>query len=150
MSEIDLHRLLSQYPFESVLWIGAASQTAGEEPGVEIESLAAEALNHPEDIKGRWDLVIMDEDTLKLPRKQLIRAIGNIRDLHARRLILRLPEPPPDDAGIDHSDLISLGLHSLKGQPGIFYHDLYDYKQTPDWLNDQYWANPENWDKYRW
>lgn len=28
--------------------------------------------------------------------------------------------------------------------------NLYDYKQLPDWLNAKYWANPENFDKYRW
>lgn len=28
--------------------------------------------------------------------------------------------------------------------------NLYDYKQRPDWLNAKYWANPENFDKYRW
>lgn len=28
--------------------------------------------------------------------------------------------------------------------------NLYDYKQRPDWLNARYWANPENFDKYRW
>ncbi|WP_019673061.1 DUF6231 family protein [Psychrobacter lutiphocae] len=28
--------------------------------------------------------------------------------------------------------------------------NLYDYKARPDWLNAKYWANPENYDKYRW
>ena len=28
--------------------------------------------------------------------------------------------------------------------------NLFDYKPRPHWLNAQYWANPENWGKYRW
>nr|WP_264480642.1 DUF6231 family protein [Psychrobacter sp. I-STPA6b] len=32
----------------------------------------------------------------------------------------------------------------------IWQFNLYDYKYRPDWLNAKYWANPENFDKYRW
>lgn len=32
----------------------------------------------------------------------------------------------------------------------LFYFDLFDYKQLPDWLNNRYWANPERWEKERW
>ncbi len=28
--------------------------------------------------------------------------------------------------------------------------NLYDYKPQPAWLNSRYWANPENFDKFRW
>ena len=29
-------------------------------------------------------------------------------------------------------------------------YDIRTYKSVPDWLNPKFWANPENWDKYRW
>lgn len=32
----------------------------------------------------------------------------------------------------------------------LWQFNLYDYKQLPNWLNADYWANPENWDKRRW
>lgn len=32
----------------------------------------------------------------------------------------------------------------------LWQFNLYDYKKLPNWLNSEYWANPENWDKYRW
>lgn len=32
----------------------------------------------------------------------------------------------------------------------IWQFNLYDYKHLPNWLNSQYWANPENWGKNRW
>lgn len=39
-----------------------------------------------------------------------------------------------------------------KNQPSayLYYFNLYDYKETPDWLNERFWANPEMWDKARW
>ncbi|WP_435950880.1 DUF6231 family protein [Psychrobacter sp. DM8] len=32
----------------------------------------------------------------------------------------------------------------------LWQFNLYDYKVLPNWLNNKYWANPENWDKGRW
>ena len=31
----------------------------------------------------------------------------------------------------------------------LWQFNLYDYKQLPNWLNADYWANPENWGKHR-
>ena len=28
--------------------------------------------------------------------------------------------------------------------------NILTYKQVPDWLNARFWANPENWTKFRW
>ena len=28
--------------------------------------------------------------------------------------------------------------------------NILTYKQVPDWLNARFWANPENWNKFRW
>lgn len=32
----------------------------------------------------------------------------------------------------------------------VWQFNLYDYKHLPNWLNSDYWANPENWGKNRW
>lgn len=32
----------------------------------------------------------------------------------------------------------------------LWQFNLYDYKPLPNWLNADYWANPENWGKQRW
>jgi len=49
--------------------------------------------------------------------------------------------------------LRSLGLtrypHTA-GNIAAFYFDIASYKATPDWFNAKGWANPENWNKYRW
>ena len=32
----------------------------------------------------------------------------------------------------------------------IWQFNILTYKQVPDWLNAKYWANPDNWNKFRW
>lgn len=32
----------------------------------------------------------------------------------------------------------------------VLYFDIHQYKDTPDWLNARHWANPQNWNKFRW
>ena len=44
---------------------------------------------------------------------------------------------------------IDLSL-SAASSPTLWQFNLYDYKQLPNWLNADYWANPENWGKHRW
>ncbi len=48
------------------------------------------------------------------------------------------------------SDELPQNTHSLLSQSNLWQFNLYDYKQLPNWLNSDYWANPENWDKHRW
>jgi hypothetical protein len=150
MPGIDLQRLLQEYAFESVLWIGATNRVELPDTVINIEYRDFDEATHFEKIQGRWDLVIIDEDIVHQPRASMIQTIGCLRDLHARRLIVLHPDKSASKTGILHEDLISLCLKALPGQAGVYYHDLYDYKDTPDWLNNRYWANPENWNKYRW
>lgn len=150
MPGIDLQQLFKQHAFESVLWISTEQTSKKNASHPNIEFLDASQIGKPETIHGHWDLVIIGDELLKQPREQVIQTISRLRDLHARRLVILFPDKRDCQYTIKHEDLISLGLRALKSQPGIFYHDLYDYKDTPDWLNNQYWANPENWDKYRW
>lgn len=150
MSGIDLQRLLRQYAFESVLWIGASPPPALPDNTIKMEYRHTEDVKNPDTLQGRWDLVIIDGDMMNLPREPVIQIISCLRDLHARRLVVLYPDTPANETGIRHEDLISLGLKAMHGQPGVYYHDLYDYKDTPDWLNNKFWANPENWNKFRW
>jgi len=150
MPGIDLQQLFKQHAFESVLWITTEARPEQSDDHLNIEFLDASQIGNPETFQGHWDLVIIGEALLKLPRDQVIQTISRLRDLHARRLVILFQDQGDASRSIEHEDLISLGLRALKAQPGVFYHDLYDYKDTPDWLNNQYWANPENWDKYRW
>lgn len=95
----------------------------------------------------RFDLAIVMEFELRLgvgPTQALLAAL---RDVHARRLLVLASEA----SAIDFK---TLGLELLAGYPEtgrqLYGFELKSYKSTPDWLNAQYWANPEMWDKKRW
>lgn len=94
---------------------------------------------------------------------QYIPLLMRYRDLYAAHLLIALDstldlkaygftpfdilsEPSLKDAG-------SRAIHassSTDSLPTLWQFNLYDYKQLPNWLNADYWANPENWGKHRW
>ncbi len=77
--------------------------------------------------------------------------LTRLRDLLARRVLVIVT----DDALTDMPEqLRALGFSQLDGQAEqpwqIWQFNILAYKQVPDWLNARFWANPENWGKYRW
>jgi len=56
----------------------------------------------------------------------------------------------------DEKLLRSLGLTQLIDKTvhgtdfALWQFNILTYKHVPDWFNSKFWANPENWDKYRW
>ncbi len=92
--------------------------------------------------------------------QQYIPLLMRYRDLYAAHLLLAL------DSTIDlkaygftpFNILNDPSLESDNSNPTksaissatLWQFNLYDYKQLPNWLNADYWANPENWDKRRW
>jgi len=82
-----------------------------------------------------------------------MRLIAALRDLYARRLLAFLP---PAAFEWKSETLIGLGLSLLANYEHdnqawqAWSFDIRSYKSVPDWLNPRFWANPENWGKYRW
>lgn len=93
-------------------------------------------------------VAILDDSSDAREARQLIAVM---RDLLARQLLVFVPE-----SLLDGTALIGLGLtrqaqyelENERWQAWTF--DIRTYKSVPDWLNPKFWANPENWDKYRW
>ena len=52
-----------------------------------------------------------------------------------------------------HNIIMSLGFKLIYNlnENNLFYlfyaYNIEDYKKTPDWLNNEYWANPDLWEK---
>ena len=92
------------------------------------------------------------------------------RDLYATHLLIALDDTldlkaygftpfdilhEPSLESDSKSDSISqteqpLPANSSSVSATLWQFNLYDYKQLPNWLNADYWANPENWGKHRW
>ena len=82
------------------------------------------------------------QDDLKL----ITHGLTKLRDLLARQvLVLASLEYSPLLHSLGFSQVETFGSHTI-----IWQFNILSYKQVPDWLNSKYWANPENWDKFRW
>ena len=93
--------------------------------------------------------------------QQYIPLLMRYRDLYAAHLLIALDSSinlqaygfTPFDILNEKSLEISLTdqKNSLVSTAATLWQfNLYDYKQLPNWLNADYWANPENWGKHRW
>ena len=93
--------------------------------------------------------------------QQYIPLLMRYRDLYAAHVLIALDdtvdlkaygftpfdvlnEQPLEDKVINKAKSASSDSATL------WQFNLYDYKQLPNWLNADYWANPENWGKNRW
>ncbi|MGP5213243.1 DUF6231 family protein [Psychrobacter sp.] len=97
--------------------------------------------------------------------QQYIPLLMRYRDLYAAHLLIALDDTldlkaygfTPFD--ILHEPSLEMNTTDQTKQPlsvkssasaRLWQFNLYDYKQLPNWLNADYWANPENWGKHRW
>lgn len=132
------------------------------ETGAEQALCAGTGLAHPrcvpcslEDLhdlpaEARYPLAIVAADLVQLQAMVQDGRLAALRDLHAQRLVV-IPAGSARNRRAESEALLrALGLRPLREGHGVWYHDLYDYKETPDWLNSRFWANPELWDRYRW
>lgn len=71
--------------------------------------------------------------------------LTHLRDLLARRVLVVA-------YGDQSAGLRALGFSQIEKIEDweLWQFNILEYKQIPDWLNSKYWANPENFDKYRW
>lgn len=80
--------------------------------------------------------------------RQLIAAL---RDLLARQSLVFVPESLLDAPTLLGLALTRQARYELDGTAWqAWSYDIRTYKPVPDWLNPKFWANPENWDRYRW
>lgn len=84
-----------------------------------------------------------------LSSAQKSQLLVKLRDLLAKRMVVVTKRQ-------DEPLLRALGFTQLmdKSQPQhdlmLWQFNILTYKHVPDWFNSKFWANPENWDKYRW
>ncbi|MGP5406996.1 DUF6231 family protein [Psychrobacter celer] len=121
-------------------------------------------------VSERYELVCFWLPTLSAEQlQQYIPLLMRYRDLYAAHLLIALEHnidlqpygfTPFDilqtsilteDTDLSGADMTQMpaAAHAL-GSATLWQFNLYDYKQLPNWLNADYWANPENWDKHRW
>lgn len=139
------------------------------QPADKIASSTLLALNQ-QPVSERYELVCFWLPTLSAEQlQQYIPLLMRYRDLYAAHLLIALEHninlqpygftpfdilqtstltEETDLSGADMTQMPA-AAHAL-GSATLWQFNLYDYKQLPNWLNADYWANPENWDKHRW
>lgn len=100
----------------------------------------------------RYDLGFVLLDTVEMqhlddPHKTQL--LVKLRDLWAKQMVVV--------CGLQDEQLLrSLGFTQLIDKTqhdanfALWQFNILTYKHVPDWFNSKFWANPENWDKYRW
>lgn len=100
--------------------------------------------------RGRADLAVarLEPDMERGEARALIAAL---RDLLARQMLVFVPENLLEDTALVG---LALNRQARIEADGMVWqawsYDIRTYKAVPDWLNPKFWANPENWDKFRW
>lgn len=131
----------------SVIAVGALPWPAG---APAPESLPAAGTLAAAQARGRADLAVarLEPGMDRADARQLIAAL---RDLLARRMLVFVPENLLDDTALLGLALQRQARFAVEGvEWQAWSYDIRTYKAVPDWLNPRFWANPENWDKYRW
>ena len=100
----------------------------------------------------RYDLgfVLFDTEEMQtISDSQKSQLLVKLRDLMAKRIVVV-------SKLTDEKLLRSLGFTQLIDKTthdsnfALWQFNILTYKHVPDWFNSKFWANPENWDKFRW
>jgi hypothetical protein len=138
--------LLAEYAPASMLVIGdRAPKTAAE-----VTLLAAaEAPAQLEEL-GRFDFAVVSGLLEEIEAADAEAVLGRLKNLHTSRFLLLAD---PARASLGHDALLALALapfeHLADGRVAWRY-DLDRYNPERRWNNPEDWANPHNFDRFRW
>ena len=100
----------------------------------------------------RYDLgfILLDSPEFShISNTEKSQLLVKLRDLMAKRIVVVSHLQ-------DEKLLRSLGFTQLIDKTrysnnfALWQFNILTYKHVPDWFNSKFWANPENWDKFRW
>lgn len=137
-----IRRLAQEKPIHQGLLIGpdcSNDQWLGDWQSISADQLTQVPFSQRYDLAAIWLTDAHHDDDI------LSHGLTRLRDLLARQVLV-LTHPTHTQR------LRELGFSCIEdlGDWQIWQFNIWQYKQTPDWLNAKYWANPENFGKYRW
>ena len=100
----------------------------------------------------RYDLGFVLFDTVEMQNissQQKSQLLVRLRDLMAKRIVVvsQLQDEQLLRA-LGFTQLIDKATHGKDF--ALWQFNILTYKHVPDWFNSKFWANPENWNKFRW
>ncbi|MCB8767587.1 DUF6231 family protein [Acinetobacter soli] len=143
-----LDDLSSEQPIHTALCIG---QNIDQNSAIQWHYFSVNAfLSLP--FTQRYDLGFVVFDTAEMQNiseTEKAQVLVRLRDLMAKRIVVvskRQDEKLLRSLGF--TQLIDKTLH--EADFALWQFNILTYKHVPDWFNSKFWANPENWDKFRW
>ncbi len=96
----------------------------------------------------RYDLGVITLDGYK--PSEMWPVLAKCRDVLTRHFIVIAPDTTDWPA----AEFLALGMTltvlDASASHVVYEYDIASYKNTPDWLNSEGWANPGQWEKERW
>lgn len=164
LEQTELKSLIEHFHLQRVLSIGPAGSElfAGylkQQPDCQLENLKSISDLNNLSQAPRFDLAFVSHVLERMPKVEAEHLIASLRDVYSDRVIVVVPVgsnwfdnvsqwEPTDMLGLGFS---KVGEFTFQDKPvHIYAFDIDNYKTTPDWLNNKYWANPELFGKYWW
>jgi len=97
------------------------------------------------------DIAIVSDLIENLNKVDAVQWLSTLRNQYAQHLLLIVDQKQFRSDWV-LTDYFALGFKK-QGQINhyqIFSYAIEDYQFKKEWLNSRYWANPDNFDKYRW
>ena len=117
---------------------------------IPTESVAEQLNDLIQDI----NLVLVGDEIESLDSSSARQVIGQLRNTLNAQILALLSSSAP----LDFADMIGLGFkreanefsETDKNRMTLYTYDIANYNKKREWNNSRFWANPENFDKFRW
>ncbi|OTH00606.1 DUF6231 family protein [Acinetobacter sp. ANC 4973] len=146
-----LDDLFKEQPIQTALCIGQNLEQYDNNQLIQWHHFSVtEFLNLP--FTQRYDVgfVLLDsQELLAISNIQKSQLLVKLRDLMAKRIVV--VSQLQDEKllrSLGFTQLIDKTLHDRDF--ALWQFNILTYKHVPDWFNSKFWANPENWNKFRW
>jgi len=144
---------VAQYQHKSLLLAGDAAINLG----IDLQDTRFKTLKTPFSLEQltklpHIDLAIISDVLESTPKEQAIEWLSMLRNGYAQQLIVIMDNTHTATKNWQLTDFLALGFNTLFSDSrfAIYSYNIENYRPKKDWLNSRFWANPENYDKYRW
>jgi len=148
-----LSPLLTQFQPKSVLIVGETARDFYQDK----HDTRSQVLTTPFNLEilstiSTVDLAIVSEITDTLAKPQALEWLGMIRNCYAQHIIVISNVEQSTQQGWQLADFLGMGMKHVASITDyqIFSYAIENYRPKREWQNSKFWANPENYDKYRW
>ena len=98
------------------------------------------------------ELAVVSDLIETMSKDQATEWLSMLRNCHIQQLILIIDNTSKPNHDWQLADFLAMGLQKIIANQHyqLLSYNIENYRPKHDWLNSRFWANPENYDKYRW